>query len=317
MIAACMKLLDYYYNQTHYNNNYNKQKNDISEVKNEMAVKKNEFFGEFDNGIDNNEDIKDDVKVEDVKDDKNEDDSDEDESLVSEVSDSSENYTDYYSEEVSKISENPHANDILESYKAIKLGNMIIDSTGITFPDGSKMTSASLIKGPITGFVCGTEILTSKGYKKIEALNKGDKVITVGNIYKNQNLEMKRLHEFTILWISKIKINVLEKGTLPICIKKNTFGKNKPYKNIYLSPDTSIYIYGKKNTAKMINKNQNNDTIKESKSKIPDLILQDNSYTNKDLYYYHLELESHQAIMVNGLISDSFLDIGGIRDYFV
>jgi hypothetical protein len=175
----------------------------------------------------------------------------------------------------------------------IHIGCLSINKSCITFPDGTKICSANGI-GPVVCFLKGTEILTRHGYKAIETLEQGDTVISVGDIIDNKYIKMTPAKESRIVWTSHFKVPVLDKKSRPVCIRKNTFGLNRPYRNLYVSPDHCIFLDGRKYVAKNL--------LKEG------AIFQDADI--EEVVYYHIELESHEGVLANGVVTESYLDIG-------
>ena len=96
-----------------------------------------------------------------------------------------------------------------------------------------------------------------------------------------------------VIWTSKFQVSKLTNKSRPICIKANALGENLPFKDLYVSPGHRILINGKMVAA---NKLVNETTI-----------VQDSECNNVE--YYHIELESHSAIIANGILSESYLDL--------
>jgi hypothetical protein len=147
---------------------------------------------------------------------------------------------------------------------------------------------------PIVCYAKGTLILTKKGFVPIENIKEGDKVVTKGKIYKNKFIKRdSNLEIEPVMWISKFKVKSLNSKSRPICIKKDALGKNYPFLDLYVSPNHSLLLNGKMIPAKYI---VNDDTI-----------YQDKECDNVE--YYHLECEEHSAIIANGVLSESYLDL--------
>ena len=146
---------------------------------------------------------------------------------------------------------------------------------------------------PIVCYVKGTLIFTENGWKPIEEIKKGTKVLTKGKI---QNFEHVNIHAkpklASVLWSSKFKVAALNDKSYPICIKKDALGKNVPFKDLYVSPKHGLLINGKRVFAKEL---INETTIYQDK-------------TWEDVEYYHLECSKHCAIFANGVLSESYLN---------
>jgi hypothetical protein len=152
----------------------------------------------------------------------------------------------------------------------------------------------------IVCYAKGTLILTKQGFIPIENIRVGHNVVTKGKIYKNNfiNKDAKLAVE-PVMWISKFKVINLNSKSRPICIKKDALGENYPFKDLYVSPSHGLLLNGKMVFAKNI---VNGKTI-----------YQDNECDNVE--YYHLECEHHSAIIANGVLAESYLDVNN-RDVF-
>lgn len=147
---------------------------------------------------------------------------------------------------------------------------------------------------PVICYAKGTLILTKKGFVPIENIKAGDKVVTKGKIYNNKSIKRdSNLELESVMWISKFKVKSLNSKSRPICIKKDALGKNYPFQDLYVSPNHSLLLNGKMIPAKYI---VNDDTI-----------YQDNECGSVE--YYHLECEYHSAIIANGVLAESYLDV--------
>ena len=188
------------------------------------------------------------------------------------------------------------------------VGNLIA-GTSITFTDTPQIdghiyaqtavsftgiTLANAIACAPVCYVKGTKILTENGYVAIENLHVDDKVVTKGKIHNEEyiNLEDEEKLE-TIIWTGKFNLSNLTSVSLPICITANSLGENFPFEDLYVSPVHRILLEGKMVQAK--------ELVNEK------TIFQDDKCN--DVVYYHLELESHSAIMANGVLSESYLDV--------
>ena len=146
---------------------------------------------------------------------------------------------------------------------------------------------------PVVCYVKGTLILTKNGWKPIEEIKKGTKVLTKGKIQKLKYVDIHAESQFTpVLWASKFKVTASNNKSYPICIKKDALGENIPFKDLYVSPNHGLLINGKRVVAKKL---INETTIYQDK-------------TWKEVEYYHLECDKHCAIFANGALSESYLN---------
>jgi len=123
-------------------------------------------------------------------------------------------------------------------------------------------------------------------------------LVTKGRVYKNRFIKKYNIPRIEpVIWISKFKVICIDSESTPICIKRNAFGKNYPFRDLYVSPYHSLFLNGKMILAKNI---VNGKTI-----------YQDNQCN--DVEYYHLECEYHSIICANGILSESYLESNNRR----
>ena len=192
------------------------------------------------------------------------------------------------------------ASQITFATPATVLGRLYAQATSpgnITFIGPSSVDAACLV----VCYAKGTLILMKNGFVPIENIKVGNKVVTKGQIYDNKFIKQDAsLQVKPVTWISKFKVNNPNSKSRPICIKQDALGKNYPFKDLYVSPGHRILLNGKMILAK---KSVNGNTI-----------YQDTDC--EDVEYYHLECENHSAIIANGILSETYLDLGNSRFVF-
>jgi hypothetical protein len=176
-------------------------------------------------------------------------------------------------------------------------GNLLAKGTAVTFA-GSSVTAT--INPTIVCYLKGSLILTENGYVAIEDINVGDKVVTKGKIHQSNYIIKAKTSLEPVVWIGGFKAPNLNSESLPICIKANALGENKPFEDLYVSPAHRILLNGKM----VLPKDLINGTT----------IYQDWSRTSVE--YYHLELDSHYAIVANGILSETYQDDKNLRVIF-
>jgi hypothetical protein len=156
----------------------------------------------------------------------------------------------------------------------------------------------NITDAPVVCYAKGTLILTNQGYVPIQHIKEGNKIVIKGEINNYTNINPTANTEIKdVLWISSYKVNALNLESRPICIKKNAFGENYPFEDLYVSPNHLIVI-NINNVINMIrSKNLVNGTT----------IYQDMECD--EVEYYHLECETHSAIFANGLLAESYSDL--------
>lgn len=143
-------------------------------------------------------------------------------------------------------------------------------------------------------FVEGSLIETATGYKPIEALLSGDLIITmdrglqplrfvVVETYSKQHLEENERHR-------------------PIRIKEGSFGHDRSYPPLFLSPQHRVYVTGR----------PVHDEIGELSALVPikdALELQGvrRMPVKEGVSYYHLIFDKHNIVRANGIWCESFL----------
>lgn len=132
----------------------------------------------------------------------------------------------------------------------------------------------------------GTRILTYNGYRPIENLKKGDKVMVLQNGYFIPK---------PIKWIGKHVHNIDSNNKLsssPVRIKKSAIAENVPNRDLLITPGHSIFI---------------NDLLIESlKLANGKTIYQD--YSFNIVKYYHIKLDKHYIMNAEGVLLESYFD---------
>jgi hypothetical protein len=171
----------------------------------------------------------------------------------------------------------------------------------IRLPVSYTITPITTVDGdlPIFCYAKGSLILTNYGYVPIENIKVGDIIVTKGEIYNNEFIKNEEFETKPVVWTSKFSVNHLNSNSRPICIQKNALG-NCPFEDLYVSPGHRIILDNKM----MLVKDMINGTT----------IYQDMNCT--EVEYYHLEFDKHRAIVANGVLTESYLDVDNIRDIF-
>ena len=163
----------------------------------------------------------------------------------------------------------------------------------ITLTDGTIINPNVPFTQNVVCYAKGTMILTKDGFIPIETISKGNKIITKGKIQNGKYMKHPNYKIEKVIWASKFRVRELNSKSRPICIKKNALAKNTPFQDLYVSPKHNIIIGGNMVRAhNMVNGNT---------------IYQDNECT--DVEYYHIECKKHSAIIANGVLSESYLDM--------
>jgi autotransporter passenger strand-loop-strand repeat protein len=143
-------------------------------------------------------------------------------------------------------------------------------------------------------FAGGTRLLGIEGDVLVENVKPGDMLVTV-----RENGPVTR----QVVWTGKRAINIARHPApelvRPVRIIAGAFGAGLPERDLRLSPDHAVYVDGALFTAISL---VNGSTI-----------YQEQNCTH--VTYHHIELESHDILLAEGLPAESFLDTGN-REMF-
>ena len=179
-------------------------------------------------------------------------------------------------------------------------GNGIID-----FFDAENKVDGTCVKAPIVCYVKDTLILTENGYIPIQNIKVGDNIITKGKIYKNSYINKKdNIKSEKVIWISKFKVSDMNTESRPVCIKSWALGYNLPFKDLYVSPNHSVLISNKGIKHNYLIRGRMVPARRLINGRT---IYQDNNC--EEVEYYHIECKEHMAIIANGILSESYLDV--------
>jgi hypothetical protein len=169
------------------------------------------------------------------------------------------------------------------------LGRMFAQTAAITLL-GNSITLAST---SVVCFLEGTQILTKSGYKSIQNIKAGESIAVKGKINGNQRYDVNApLSLEEVKWIGRFKVYETNSETLPICFKKDSLCRNVPNRDLFVSPNHGILVDGHIHLAKSF---VNDSTITQSSDM-------------DTIYYYHIEMAHHSAIIANGVMTESYLD---------
>jgi hypothetical protein len=170
-----------------------------------------------------------------------------------------------------------------ESYTLRGATTTVVDNTAVGSQE-DKLTAACYTKG--------TLIMTATGEVAVEDLSVGDQVMTVTGALE------------PVIWLGNSTIHcerqLHQDKAYPVRILKDAFGVNLPKRDLFVSPDHSIYIDGVMIPAYCL---INGSTITQDK-------------TETLVTYYHLELPKHNAILAEGLPAESYLETSEENRHF-
>jgi O-antigen biosynthesis protein len=130
----------------------------------------------------------------------------------------------------------------------------------------------------------GTLIEAARGQKTVEALKIGDKVRTASGALR------------PIKWIGQRsyagRFVMGRKDILPVCIKAGALGENVPVRDLWVSPNHAMYLSG---------------VLIEAKDLINGVSIVQAEQV-ESVNYVHIELDSHDVIIAEGALAETFID---------
>jgi Ca2+-binding RTX toxin-like protein len=129
----------------------------------------------------------------------------------------------------------------------------------------------------------GTRILTDRGEVPVETLLVGDTAVTAGGERR------------PIIWIGHRRLDISRHPTpeavWPVRVRAHAFGEGQPRRDLWLSPEHAVCVAG---SLIPIGRLLNGGTIAQERV--------------ARVAYWHVELESHDVLLAEGLPAESYLD---------
>jgi len=155
----------------------------------------------------------------------------------------------------------------------------------------------------------GTLIQTARSQKRVERLKIGDKVMTKAGVTR------------PVKWIGRRSFGgrfvMGRKDILPICVRAGALDDNVPRRDLWISPHHAMYFkssYFKSGHFKgsYVEGKNFNDTYREgalieAKDLVNGVSVVQSERVEK-VEYFHVELETHDVILAEGALSETFLD---------
>jgi Hint domain len=143
----------------------------------------------------------------------------------------------------------------------------------------------------IACFAAGTRLATPHGEVAVEDLAIGDLVVTMSGALR------------PIKWIGcrsySGRFVMGRKDVLPICIKAGALDDNVPGRDLWISPHHAMYLNG---------------VLIEAKDLVNGVSIVQAEHV-ETVEYFHIELDSHDVIIAEGALSETFIDDDS-RDMF-
>ena len=174
------------------------------------------------------------------------------------------------------------------SYTLNFSGPVTYDASNLVVSGNGVITTTYQAAAP-TCFVTGTLICTATGETAVERLRVGDRVATVSGALKR------------IVWIGHrtLRGEALTDANLPVRIAAGAFGEGLPQADLWLSPCHSVCVEAPDEVLIPVVLLINGATIAQQDV--------------DEVTYWHIELESHDIVLANGLPAESYLECGNRR----
>ncbi len=162
--------------------------------------------------------------------------------------------------------------------------NLTGDYTGEFFHAAASSDGADITENNVACYCMGTLIHTERGQTRVENLKIGDKVKTMSGVAR------------PIKWIGRRSYSgrfVLGRtDILPICIRAGALGDSVPNRDLWISPHHAMYLQG---------------VLIEAKDLVNSVSIFQAAHV-EEVQYFHIELDSHDVIIANGALSETFID---------
>src|SRR5258708_702682 len=145
--------------------------------------------------------------------------------------------------------------------------------------------SGTLINEDSVACYCtGTLILGGHGEMRVEDLKIGDEVMTISGAVR------------PIKWIGRRSYSgrfiMGRKDILPVCFKAGALADNVPRRDLWISPHHAMFVEG---------------VLVEARHLVNGVSVVQADHVGK-VEYFHIELDSHDVIVAEGALSESFID---------
>jgi len=146
-----------------------------------------------------------------------------------------------------------------------------------------------IVVPPLPCFAEGTQLLTPCGMRPVEALRKGDQVITRAGV-------------LSVIWHGRRRVDCMRHPTptkvWPVRIERDAFGPGLPVRPLFLSPDHALFSDGALIPVQFL---LNGITIRQEPV--------------ASVTYHHIELERHEIVWAENLPTESYLDCGNRHQF--
>jgi uncharacterized repeat protein (TIGR03803 family) len=171
-----------------------------------------------------------------------------------------------------------------------QLGDLFGTTEGWSTHDNGTVFEIGNVQFVVACFRRGTLIEIARGLqRKVEDLKIGDKLRTASGALR------------PIKWIGRRsyagRFIVGRKNILPVCFKAGSLGDNVPERDLWISPQHAMYFASADHGGVLI----------EAKDLINGTSIVQPEHTDS-VEYFHIELDSHDVIVAEGALSETFID---------
>jgi hypothetical protein len=175
-------------------------------------------------------------------------------------------------------------------------GSVVTETLHFAGPVSNNFSAAVsngfIVISDVPCFAAGTRILTVWGSRKVEELAIGDEVLSARDGRSRK-----------IIWAGRRTVDIsrhaMPDKVIPVLIAAGAFGPGLPERDLRVSPDHALYIDGHLIEAKTL---VNGATIIRDRAA-------------RLVTYHHIELETHDVVLAEGLPAETYLDSGNRRNF--
>jgi len=136
--------------------------------------------------------------------------------------------------------------------------------------------------------VQGTRVMTPQGEVAVEALRRGDRIVTLQ--------ADGRVGESEVRWLGVQRLRAKawrDPRLMPVCIKAGALGEGLPRRDLYVSPDHALLVDGHLVHAKAL---VNGQSIVQVQRWVGDVV------------YWHVETQRHDVMLAEGVPNETLID---------
>jgi uncharacterized repeat protein (TIGR03803 family) len=175
-----------------------------------------------------------------------------------------------------------------------QLGDLFGTTEGWSTHDNGTVFEIGNVQFVVACFRRGTLIEIARGLqRKVEDLKIGDKLRTASGALR------------PIKWIGRRsyagRFILGRKNILPVCFKAGSLGDNVPERDLWISPQHAMYFATAKHAGAF------GGVLIEAKDLINGTSIVQPEHTDS-VEYFHIELDSHDVIVAEGALSETFID---------